>query len=161
IQKAGHMPWLQDIFIRDSKYPYVWLNLPDVFIRAEVYWQVPYQQPLPDCRFAVITRLPWPSMAALFVPLVYHWYSWLFPLLLPVSMFHLPPSTPLPAGPLNSSAKVVTAAAALVLAGPADAGWAMAAADTRAPSKRAALSAALARGRPGRIDIIVTSRAGG
>ncbi len=37
IQNAGHMPCPRGIFIRASTCPYCALNLPEVFIRAEVY----------------------------------------------------------------------------------------------------------------------------
>ena len=43
IQKAGHMPWPRGIFILASTRPYVVVNLPAVFSRAEVYSQRPYQ----------------------------------------------------------------------------------------------------------------------
>jgi hypothetical protein len=31
--------------IRDSNRPYVWVKVADVSSRADVYWQLPYQQP--------------------------------------------------------------------------------------------------------------------
>lgn len=43
IQNAGHMPCPRGIFIRASTCPYCAVNFPEVFSRAEVYWQVPYQ----------------------------------------------------------------------------------------------------------------------
>ncbi|GAA0362560.1 hypothetical protein GCM10010151_60730 [Actinoallomurus spadix] len=38
------MPWPRGIFIRLSKWPYAWVKVAAVDRRADVYWQVPYQQ---------------------------------------------------------------------------------------------------------------------
>jgi hypothetical protein len=45
IQKAGQIPWPRGMRIRDSNRPYVWVKVADVSSRADVYWQLPYQQP--------------------------------------------------------------------------------------------------------------------
>ena len=71
IQNAGHTPWPFGILMRASKRPYCCENFPDVFNRADVYWQVPYQQECEDAPavVAVMTSEP-PRMTALLVPLV-------------------------------------------------------------------------------------------
>lgn len=72
IQNAGHMPWPRGSFIRVSTCPYVVVKRPEVFSRAEVYWQLPYQHwyPAGFSLRAVMTRWPWPSRAALRLPAV-------------------------------------------------------------------------------------------
>ena len=72
IQNAGQRPEPLGTWMRASTWPYCWVNLPAVWIRPEVNWQVPFQQSLcpPLPLRAVMTRWPWPSMATLLVPLV-------------------------------------------------------------------------------------------
>src|SRR5215207_1666742 len=107
--------------MRASKRPYACSNLPCVLRRAEVYWHSPYQQRyfFPSVSlYAVMTRLPAPSIDAFFVALVLYSRWWLPQPFepLPTSATHFVPSTADPAGPLNSSlhasVQVVCAAAA-------------------------------------------------
>ena len=64
IQNAGHTPWPAGTLIRDSNRPYRWVNLFFVSTRPDVYWHVPYQQPVPArvSLRAVMARFPVPSV---------------------------------------------------------------------------------------------------
>jgi hypothetical protein len=71
-QNAGQIPCPPGSWMRASMCPYCCVNLPAVLSRAEVYVQLPYQQPYPAgfSLRAVMTRCPLPSSAALLVLVV-------------------------------------------------------------------------------------------
>src|ERR1700722_3632259 len=117
-QKAGQIPEPAGILMRAEKVPFCWdqvaapLVVLNIWMPAPVYWQawVPQVAPgvgvLPVCR----TRLPLPSWATLEAR---YWVGlWLpQPEVQQLSWFHSGVGSPVlgpePAGPLNSSSKVV------------------------------------------------------